>query len=143
LIRPYALKHGVRLEPQVDGGAEYVNCSGQDFAQALFQLVKNGIEAAAASPEPRWVRVDAHVDLARSELVVRVSDSGAGLDVEQLATLFVPFHGSATTTGRLGLGLSTVKDLVTKNAGQVEYVPFEAHTTFQMRFGLVSTEPTP
>ena len=77
--------------------------------QVLINLLANAGRAAGAGGE---VRVEARPDGSRG--VLRVMDSGAGIDPLLLPQLFSPF---VTATGGMGLGLSISWGLVQENAG--------------------------
>ena len=49
-----------------------------------------------------------------------VRDQGEGIDEDKLATLFLPFTGSATDRSSIGLGLAIVKQIVDLHDGEIE-----------------------
>jgi two-component system CheB/CheR fusion protein len=69
------------------------------------------------------VRVSVSVDSEAKRAVVRVADSGVGMDPQMLARLFQPFAQADTTLDRskggLGLGLALVKGLVDLHGGAI------------------------
>ncbi len=91
-----------------------------DIVTVLGNLIDNAIEAVAGQPEGRrWVEVFARVE--RGNLVIRVSDSGPGVDpglggrvFEEGVTTKVPRRGSPR-----GLGLALVGQVVARHRGQV------------------------
>jgi two-component system, cell cycle sensor histidine kinase and response regulator CckA len=52
-------------------------------------------------------------------IVLAVSDTGSGMDGDNLSQVFEPFFSSAPTGGRTGLGLSVVYGIVKQNGGVV------------------------
>jgi two-component system CitB family sensor kinase len=95
---------------------------GRDLITIMGNLVDNAIDAAAAAPPPRWIKVGARVDPATGELVLCVADSGAGLDPADVQRAFR--RGWSTKTderliGR-GLGLALVGQTVHRNGGSIE-----------------------
>jgi two-component system CitB family sensor kinase len=83
-------------------------------------LLDNGIDAAAAAAAPRRVEIAARLE--GDGLVIRVSDSGPGLDPEHLELAFR--RGWSTKTddrliGR-GLGLALVGQAVHRRGGTIE-----------------------
>ena len=52
---------------------------------------------------------------------VSVTDSGSGIDPEQVPNLFASFVqvGEKDRVGRLGLGLSIAKDIITNHQGRI------------------------
>jgi PAS domain S-box-containing protein len=91
----------------------------------LTQVLWNLLDNAAKFTEPGG-RVVVTLDrgISGSEAVLRVRDTGVGIDPEFVPHLFEPFaqagRGLATARGGLGLGLALVKGLVKRHGGQVE-----------------------
>lgn len=102
-----------------------VECHVAALAEALFQVVKNAVEAM---PEGGTVRVSVRRE--GSEILLAVADEGQGIPADRLPRVFDPFfarEGVETFTGRVlpplpgksGLGLSTVYGIVTAMGGKV------------------------
>ena len=92
-----------------------------DFArvsQVLANLVNN-----AAKYTPRGGRISVSAQREGSEVVFRVRDSGMGIPVEFLTTIFEPFTQVDRTLDRsqggLGIGLTLVRSLVQMQGGTV------------------------
>ncbi len=82
------------------------------FRQVLTNLIDNAVEA---SPPGGTVAVGIERD--GDEVVVTVSDQGAGLRVDDPDLLFQPFY---STKGRgSGVGLAMVQRIVTDHGGTV------------------------
>jgi two-component system, cell cycle sensor histidine kinase and response regulator CckA len=54
------------------------------------------------------------------EVILRVSDTGAGLDADQRQLVFQPFYTTRKDEGGTGLGLSTVYGIVTSSGGSID-----------------------
>ena len=106
---------GVALTIAPRLAAEPVTVSGHPstLREALVSLLLNAIEAMPRGGE---VAVETRRDGER--VLVRVVDAGSGMSEEVLARAFTPFF---TTKGPAspGLGLSTVKDVVSRHGGTV------------------------
>ncbi|MDP2772871.1 MAG: response regulator, partial [Nocardioides sp.] len=67
----------------------------------------------------------------RTELLVRVCDTGIGISPEQVPSLFAPFTQADSSTTRLyggtGLGLAISKEIVEALGGQISYTANEPH----------------
>jgi PAS domain S-box-containing protein len=89
------------------------------FSQIVANLLTN---AAKFSPEGGKVTISAVQQ--DSEMVLEVTDSGVGIEVDQLERIFEPFvqarNAERPSYGGLGLGLSLVRDLVRLHGGRVE-----------------------
>ncbi len=89
------------------------------LAQVLANLLTN---AAKFTPPGGTVTLSARAE--DQSIVVRVKDTGVGLEPALLARVFDAFaqgrQGSDRALGGLGLGLTTVRSLVALHGGQVE-----------------------
>jgi len=99
------------------GGAEAtLYADGAQIRRALVNLIKNGLEAIAATGR---VAVSATARDGTVELVV--ADDGPGLTPEQRAQLFVP--GFTTKAAGSGLGLTLVERIASDHHGTVAAEP--------------------
>ena len=86
----------------------------------MLNLILNAVEAVEGSGR---VVVSVRRDRSReagapTEAVIEVSDTGRGIDEENLARLFSPFY--TTTEGGTGLGLPSVRRIAQAHGGRVE-----------------------
>lgn len=92
-------------------------CGDQtEIELVVLNLLKNGAEAACASPKPA-VTVSVRTAGAHAELVV--TDNGPEIDAEWLARMTEPFHTSKL--GGLGMGLSISRTIVESHAGSLRF----------------------
>lgn len=73
---------------------------------------------------PRGGRVDLNVDAHGNEIIIKVSDTGAGIPPEQLPHIFQKFfqadnQSKASATGT-GLGLAIAKEIVEAHGGSID-----------------------
>ncbi|MGR6318569.1 sensor histidine kinase [Micromonospora soli] len=87
-----------------------------DLLTVVGNLVDNALEAVAGTAPPRRVRV--LVGTVDDQLVVRVADSGPGLDPERVADAFR--RGWSTKSAGRGLGLALVGQVVRRHGGSSE-----------------------
>lgn len=71
--------------------------------EVLVNLIKNAREALATGPAPRRLRFATQCDEARQRLKLEVSDSGPGIETQNLTKIFQ--HGFTTKPGGHGFGL--------------------------------------
>ena len=88
----------------------------------LAQVVSNLLDNAAKyTPEGGLIELDARAE--RGDVVIRVTDTGVGIDAETLPRVFELFARGATrggaSPGGLGIGLSLVRELVEMHGGTV------------------------
>jgi len=111
---------GVRIEMNLVDGPVYVNADPARIAQVAANLVSN---AAKFTPPGGKATISVSVE-GESRAVLRVVDTGIGIDPALLPKLFVPFMQADRTLDRagggLGLGLALVKGLVELHGGDVE-----------------------
>jgi PAS domain S-box-containing protein len=109
---------GLDLEVNLPAEAVVVNGDETRLAQVFGNLLSN-----AAKFTPAGGRVALSVRAQGDRGVVRVRDTGPGIDPEVLPTIFEPFTQGKQTLARseggLGLGLSLVKGLVALHGGEV------------------------
>ncbi len=95
-----------------------VNVDPARFAQVVSNLLAN-----AAKYTPDGGRILVQAEHAGDDVVLRVRDSGIGIDREMLPRIFEPFtqvrQALDRSQGGLGLGLAIVRSLVTLHGGSV------------------------
>jgi two-component system, CitB family, sensor kinase len=115
-----ASERGVELTLDVEGRLTATAVSSSDLLTVIGNLVDNAIDASAElAGGRRLVHVSLRAD--DDELVVDVSDSGAGLPPELVESAFTRGWStkvSASTAGR-GLGLALVNQVVRRHDGTV------------------------
>ncbi|MET0781480.1 MAG: ATP-binding protein [Microbacterium sp.] len=125
-----ARERGVEWTAEIDPAAPRSSLSPVDAVSVVGNLIDNALDAAAAGPEPRWVRV-VFAPAPGGALEVSVSDSGEGVPTELGERIFE--HGFSTkpagADGR-GVGLALVRAIVEGAGGAVDLTP--APTTFQV-----------
>jgi signal transduction histidine kinase len=114
----------------------YVNIDPDEMAQAIRNLIKNGIEVM-----PEHGKVYVRSEMADGGMVrVDVEDTGPGIPKEALEKIFAPFF---TTKARgTGLGLAVVKKVVDRHKGRVEVTSVVGQgTCFKIFLPVVQNPP--
>ena len=118
--RPQFESNEVHLELAPTSQPVFVNGDSNRLAQMVGNLLQNS--AKFTGPGGR-TRVSVSTDSEAKQAVVRVTDTGVGMDQEMLARLFQPFAQADATLDRskggLGLGLALVKGLVELHGGTI------------------------
>ncbi|MQA07528.1 MAG: GHKL domain-containing protein [Pseudonocardiaceae bacterium] len=114
-----------------DGGVE-----PRDLVTILGNLIDNAMAAAAEAPGERRVFVTARIEGA--ELVLRVADTGSGMDPDAVRAAFRRGWSTKRDAGR-GLGLALVGQVVRKHGGSIDV---DSRTVFTVRLPL-RAEATP
>jgi two-component system, CitB family, sensor kinase len=107
----------------------------RDLVTMVGNLIDNAVDAALAAPAPRRVTVTVRQD--EAELLVRVADTGPGLDPTGLEQVFTR-GWSTKPTGRpqgRGLGLALVRQVVTRHGGSIQ-VANDGGAVFTIRLPL-------
>ncbi|MFT3917323.1 MAG: ATP-binding protein [Anaeromyxobacteraceae bacterium] len=112
---------GLAARFEAPGAPIHIDADGKRVAQIVGNLLQN---AAKFTPPGGEVDVSVAVDAEAGHAVVRVADTGVGIEPQVLARLFEPFMQADETLDRskggLGLGLALVKGLVDLHGGRIE-----------------------
>ena len=113
-LAPQAAQRGVGMRRAGEPGPLPVEADPVHLCVALHALLKNSLEA---------IRRDGQIEIglrgSRSEVEIRVSDTGPGVTPEERRHIFDPFY-SARQAGRgLGMGLSKCWRIVTGHGGAI------------------------
>jgi signal transduction histidine kinase/DNA-binding response OmpR family regulator len=116
-VRPEAEGKGVKLTADV-GSVGIVAADGDRLQQVVWNVLTNAIKFT-----PEGGTVDLAAARLGTRIVIRVTDTGEGIEPSFLPHLFEPFRqadGSTTRRhGGLGLGLAIVKQLVQAHGGTI------------------------
>ena len=146
--RAHFERNGVRLQTNLGSEPVVVNADATRIAQVVTNLISNAVKFTPTGGTTT-------VSVARDrdgDAILRVVDSGIGVDPALLPRLFEPFVQADRTLDRpgggLGLGLSLVKGLVDLHGGQISAHSAGAGTgtEFTIRLPLASPatqEPRP
>jgi signal transduction histidine kinase len=112
--QPDAEKRGVRFELNWPPDLPPVNVDARLMHQVMNNLLKNSLEAMTDSGR---IRIEGRIE--GEHLMVRVEDTGPGIEPDILEQIFNPFF---TTKGKkgTGLGLSIVKTILEAHRGTIE-----------------------
>jgi PAS domain S-box-containing protein len=117
--RREAEQAGLTLSVAVPEAPLLVDGDETRLAQVLTNLLDNAVKFTEAGG-----RVEVGLTAADGRAVLRVADTGVGLEPALLRTLFEPFRQADQsldrTKGGLGLGLALIRGLVELHGGEVE-----------------------
>jgi two-component system sensor kinase FixL len=108
--------HAPAARVQIDPDADLAMMDRVQITQVILNLLRNARDATgeAGISEPAAIEVRRHGD---SQILVRVSDQGAGIPDELKARLFMPFV--STKAQGMGLGLSISRTIVEAHGGSI------------------------
>ena len=125
LLTPLARQLHVEVRQSLTCGQTEIQGSDAALSEVLFNLIKNGVEAATGRQDA-WVEIQTAVN-ADATLSVVVSDNGPGIETALLDTLFEPFvTGKSDGTG---LGLFVVADRVRELKGAIKCMRCDNNST--------------
>ncbi|MCA1630670.1 MAG: PAS domain-containing protein [Acidobacteria bacterium] len=107
-----------RVELIIDGEFATVRGDERMLRQAILNLMRNAAEAIGDGDAQRRVTLSGARELdAAGEgwLVVRVADTGSGVEAADLGRIFIPFY--TTKSGGHGVGLALAHRVVTEHGG--------------------------
>jgi two-component system, sporulation sensor kinase E len=111
-VRPEMDQAGVRVEAELAEDLPLLRIDARFIRQALLNLIKN---AVAAMPEGGVLAVS--TVRADGEVLVRVSDTGAGIPEDIMEKIFEPYF--TTKPFGTGLGLTIVFKIVKEHFGDI------------------------
>lgn len=132
----------IHLEVILDPSARHITGDASRLQQVVWNLLSNAIKFT-----PSGGRVVVKLEHVNSNVQIRVSDSGPGVDVDFLPFIFDRFRQAdgtiARRSGGLGLGLSIVRHLVELHGGTVEAESKgnSGGAVFIIRLPLAKTKP--
>jgi two-component system cell cycle sensor histidine kinase/response regulator CckA len=124
------LEAHVDIELTLDQAVAPIDADPTQVVQVLLNLAVNARDAMAGSGT---LTIETRND--RNEVVLRVSDTGLGMDEETRTRVFEPFFTTKPVGEGTGLGLATVYGIVTQSGGTIDVTSALGHgTTFELRF---------
>jgi PAS domain S-box-containing protein len=134
IVAGLAEERRVTLRGPDDGPADWVRADRQRLLQVLLNLIGNGIKFTPAGGR-------ATVGVDRGAVVV--TDTGPGIEPDQLERLFTPFHRASDTGAEgSGLGLALSQRLTAAMGGHMTVASgIGAGSTFRVELAACSPEP--
>ncbi|NEB06075.1 sensor histidine kinase [Streptomyces sp. SID13726] len=139
-----ANERGVELvvseDSRLDDGLLPSSLPARDLVTILGNLIDNAVDAAQGSVRAR-VTVTAYADPDRSELVLRVSDTGSGVDPAHAEAVFERgFSTKPAGPGGRGLGLALARQAVHRQDGTLSVAEADGGgARFEVRLPLSGT----
>ncbi len=111
------VQEGITLDVDIAPELPELPADEAQLRQALINLVRNAREALVSAPTKR-LGISVANDRPSGCLLIRVSDSGAGIDQHDLGKIFDPFF--STKAQGTGLGLALVQQIVVDHGGRID-----------------------
>jgi two-component system NtrC family sensor kinase len=133
--QPTLMARNVEVQTEIRDNLPGILADPDQLQQVFINLISNSLDAmprggtlrVATALEDRWLEIE-------------ITDSGEGIDNDQLDVIFDPFFSTKTGSGT-GLGLTIVKQIISEHNGEivVESDP-KKWTRFRIRLPLEQTE---
>ncbi|HNV85316.1 MAG TPA: ATP-binding protein, partial [Arenimonas sp.] len=125
MFLPDAREKGIYLRHEIDTALnEPLLLDGQRVRQILMNLLSNAIKYTEHGGVIVRLMVTPQHDPLLRNLRLFVTDSGVGIDPEQIVKIFEPFHQADSPDGKIrqgtGLGLSICRRLVNAMQGDIQ-----------------------
>ena len=119
-VRDEATRRRISIRTDLVPGLSKVMADRVQLQQVVLNLMMNGMDAVAdTAGRPKELVVSAREE--DSELIVRVEDSGIGLEAETAEKIFNPFF--TTKPHGIGMGLSISRSIIESHEGHLWAVP--------------------
>ena len=132
MIKEKAMKHSIQLKLDTDGIPEIITADKRMLKQIMYNLLSNAVKF---TPNSGQVSIAASIckhdgkgksgdgNETRSAIKISVSDTGLGIQSEDIGRIFNSFeqveHSASRRFQGTGLGLSLTKNLVELNGGRI------------------------
>jgi len=127
-LRDEAIRRHVFVRTELVPGLPKVQGDRVQLQQVVLNLVVNAMDAMSETADrPRELVITARAE--NDEIVVRVEDSGIGLDPEIAQKIFDPFF--TTKPHGIGMGLSISRSIVEAHEGKMSASPRPSGAVFQ------------
>lgn len=118
LLRP-SLPQGVAIVTHFDPAGSWVRAHSTQMHQVLMNLLGNAVQAVGAGPGQIEIRVAATELPSGRRVRLTVTDTGCGMDAETQRRIFEPFFTTKSSAQGSGLGLASVRRIVTAHGGSI------------------------
>ena len=128
-----AKRNGITFQSQHKTAEANILGNISDFKMIILNLAQNAINAM-----PSGGNLMIMSSKNKNSVIIKIEDTGTGIDSAMLPHIFEPFYSKGQTTNRLqgtGLGLAIVKSLMEKYKGKIDVSStLGKGTTFELIF---------
>ena len=105
----------VAIELSLPAGLPKIQANAPLLVQVLNNVICNALQAMP--PDGGTIRITGNSDPGQREVGIRISDSGSGIDPDDMKKIYQPFFTTKSTG--LGVGLTLVRRIVKRFGGRV------------------------
>ena len=117
----------ISLKMQLSPKPVFINVSRAKISQVIINLIINARDALKDTPAPKILiesdfrHIQRHPSLTPGKYgSIRISDNGSGIKKDHLQKIFEPFFTTRKKDKGTGIGLATVKEIITDYRGSIE-----------------------
>ena len=132
IVKEKAMKHGIKLSNNINGIPNTITADERKLKQILYNLLSNAVKFTPDGGEVSMTARSCDFDNAEvsttdnnqiCNIKISVTDTGIGINPENLDRIFNPFEQVENSSSRkfqgTGLGLSLTKNLVELHGGKI------------------------
>jgi signal transduction histidine kinase len=132
MVKEKALKHGIKLSNSLNGVPDTITADERKLKQIIYNLLSNAVKFTPNGGTVSLTAQSCKLDDSRfsdmgntndSGVKITVTDTGIGINPDELNRIFNPFEQVETSKSRkfqgTGLGLSLTKSLVELHGGRI------------------------
>ena len=119
MARTDARRQGVQIVLEQQENLPAARCDPVQIQQVVLNLVRNGIDAAAAPDGSQPAIVRLYAESANGGVRVCVADSGSGVAASEREAVFEPFH--TNKPHGMGLGLAICRTIIANHGGRLAF----------------------
>ncbi|WP_437671124.1 chemotaxis protein CheB [Sorangium sp. So ce131] len=120
---------GVQLTFDLPREELVIDCFPVQIVQIFINLINNAVDAVSSLRE-RWIRIEARSS--DGKVVVRVIDSGKGIDPSLAERIMTPFFTTKKEEHGTGLGLSLSRNIAQHHKGDLRLAVEHKNTCFEL-----------
>jgi two-component system NtrC family sensor kinase len=109
---------GIEFFLDLAAGLPSTSADPDQVQQVIINLLNNALQAMAATPAPRTLRITTRVS-PPATLLIGMEDSGPGVPPELQNRIFEPFFTTKTDGAGTGLGLSIAHGIMAEHHGRI------------------------
>jgi len=134
LIEQTAKKHGVTVATEIPPVLRPIFCDDNQLTEALLNVLMNAIEAMSDGGRLTFtVTSEPAFPAGEEQMTVAITDTGAGMEPDELARCFERYYTTKPTG--TGLGLAIVERIIRAHDGRIDAESTPGiGTTFRLRF---------
>jgi PAS domain S-box-containing protein len=139
VLNGQALFHNIEVRTDIEPNLPHVPGDAGQIQQAFMNMIFNAADAMEG--KGRLV-LKAHADTKNEAVKVSISDTGPGIEPENISRLFEPFFTTKPPGRGLGLGLAITYGIIKQHGGTIDVeTEVGKGTTFEVRLPCNVTVP--